>query len=58
MKHVLAELRAGRFTGTPFEIVTVAESAEPITTMGGIRVLPDMLLADLDPAGFPVLMQA
>ena len=33
--HLLAELRTGRFTGTPWNIVTVAESREPITTMGG-----------------------
>ena len=56
--HLLAELRTGRFTGTPFEIVTVAESAEPITTMGGIRILPDMLLADLDPADSDLLVLA
>ena len=45
--HLLAELRTGRFTGTPFEVVTVAESREPITTMGGVRMLPDALLAEL-----------
>jgi putative intracellular protease/amidase len=56
--HVLAELRTGRFTGTPFEIVTVAESLEPITTMGGIRILPDMRLADLDPADSDLLVLA
>lgn len=56
--HLLAELRTGRFTGTPFEIVTVAESAEPVTTMGGIRILPDMLLADLDPADSDLLVLA
>ena len=48
--HLLAELRTGRFTGTPFEVVTVAESREPITTMGGVRIVPDRALADLDPA--------
>ena len=56
--HLLAELRTGRFTGTPFEIVTVAESAEPVTTMGGIRIVPDMLLADLDPADSDLLVLA
>jgi putative intracellular protease/amidase len=56
--HLLAELRTGRFTGAPFEIVTVAESADPITTMGGIRILPDMLLADLDPADSDLLVLA
>jgi putative intracellular protease/amidase len=47
--HVLAELHSGRFTGTAFEVVTVAETLEPIKTMGGVTVVPDMLLADLDP---------
>jgi hypothetical protein len=49
--HLLAELRSGRFTGIRFDIVAVAESREPITTMGGVRMLPDALIADLDPAG-------
>jgi putative intracellular protease/amidase len=46
--YLVVELRTGRFTGRPWDIVTVAESLEPITTMGGVRILPDMLLADLD----------
>jgi putative intracellular protease/amidase len=54
--HLLAELRTGRFTGVPFEIVTVAESAEPVTSMGGLRIVPDALLADLDPAGSDLLI--
>jgi len=54
--HLLVELRTGRFTGTRFDIVTVAETADPITTMGGVRVLPDITLADLDPAGSSLLI--
>ena len=54
--HLLVELRTGRFTGTRFDIVTVAETADPITTMGGVRVLPDTTLADLDPAGSSLLV--
>jgi putative intracellular protease/amidase len=54
--HLLAELRTGRFTGTSFDVVTVAESGEPITTMGGVRMVPDMLLADLEPAGSDLLI--
>jgi len=54
--HLVAELRSGRFTGTCFEVVTVASSREPITTMGGLRVMPDMLLADLDPAASDLLI--
>lgn len=54
--HLLAELRTGRYTGSRFDIVTVAESLEPVTTMGGLRVLPDMALADLDPADSDLLV--
>jgi len=54
--HLLAELRTGRFTGTAFDVVAVAESLAPVTTMGGIRILPDMLLEDLDPAHSELLI--
>ncbi len=56
--HLLVELHTGRFTGTPFDVVAVAESREPITTMGGVRMVPDMLLADLDPTGSDLLILA
>ncbi|WP_026874522.1 DJ-1/PfpI family protein [Jiangella gansuensis] len=56
--HLLVELRTGRFTGAPWNIVTVAESADPVTSMGGVRMLPDMLLADLDPAASDLLILA
>ena len=54
--HLLAELHSGRFTGTRFEVVTVAESRDPITTMGGVRMVPDALLADLEPADSDLLI--
>ena len=54
--HLLVELRTGRYTGTSWNIVTVAESREPITTMGGLHVLPDMLLDDLDAASSNLLI--
>lgn len=54
--HLLVELRTGRFTGTSWNIVTVAESDDPITTMGGLRVQPDMVLNDLDPASSNLLI--
>jgi len=54
--HLLVELRTGRFTGTPWQIVTVAESPDPVTTMGGLRVLPESLLADLEPAHSDLLI--
>ena len=54
--YLLVELRTGRFTGISWDIVTVAESSAPITTMGGVRILPDMLLEDLDPASSSLLI--
>jgi putative intracellular protease/amidase len=54
--HLLAELHTGRFTGRPFEIVAVAESSEPIRTMGGIRVEPNALLTELDPGQSELLV--
>jgi putative intracellular protease/amidase len=56
--HLLVELRTGRFTGTPWNIVTVAESPEPVTTMGGLRLRPDALVSDLDPADSNLLILA
>lgn len=54
--HLLAELRSGRFTGVRFDIVAVAESRDPITTMGGVRMVPDALIAELDPANSDLLI--
>jgi putative intracellular protease/amidase len=54
--HLLAELRTGRFTGTRFDVITVGESAEAVTTMGGLRLVPDMVLADLDPSDSDLLI--
>src|SRR5918999_3786910 len=54
--HLLAELRTGRFTATPFDIVTVAETTDPITSMGGVRMLPDITLDELDPADSALLI--
>lgn len=54
--HLLAELRTGRFTRTPYTVVTVAVAREPVTTMGGVRIVPDALLADLDPSDSDLLI--
>lgn len=56
--HLMVELRTGRFTGQPWTVVTVAETLDPVTTMGGLRVLPDLLLADLEPADSQLLVLA
>jgi hypothetical protein len=54
--HLIAELRTGRFTETRFDVVTVAETRDPVTTMGGVRMLPDLSLDELDPAGSDLLI--
>ena len=54
--HLLAELRTGRFTGTRYDVVTVAESSEPVTTMGGVRIVPDITLADFAPGDGDLLI--
>jgi len=33
-----------------YRIQTVAVRREPVTTMGGLRVLPDLVLSDLEPS--------
>jgi putative intracellular protease/amidase len=54
--YLLVELRTGRFTGRPWKIVSAAESREPITSLGGLSIVPDMLLDDLDPADSNLLI--
>jgi putative intracellular protease/amidase len=54
--HLLVELRTGRFTGVRFAVVGVAESGEPITSMGGVRMVPDAVIAELDPADSDLLI--
>ncbi|UGT70453.1 glutamine amidotransferase [Nocardia gipuzkoensis] len=39
-----------------WQVRTVGLSAEPITTMGGMRIVPDVVLADLTPAGSAMLI--
>ena len=56
--HLLVELRSGRFTRTPFNVRTVAETSESITTMAGVRTVPDMLLSDLEPSESALLVMA
>src|SRR5262245_28002287 len=39
-----------------FAVSTVGVSTEPIMTMGGLRITPDITLADLAPAGSAMLI--
>lgn len=54
--YLVAELRSGRFTGEPFNVVAVAETLEPVTTMGGLRLVPDVLVGDVDPSTADLLI--
>jgi putative intracellular protease/amidase len=56
--HLLVELRTGRFTGEPWRVVTVGESTDPVVSMGGVRLLPDVALADVDPGASDLLVLA
>lgn len=39
-----------------YRVATVAETPDPITTMGGARIVPEVVLADLDPAASAMLI--
>ncbi|HET8621311.1 MAG TPA: DJ-1/PfpI family protein [Acidimicrobiales bacterium] len=53
-----AHINSGAWQRQPdhFEVVTVGETRDPVTTMGGLRLTPDMAVADLDPAGSAMLI--
>lgn len=39
-----------------YRVRTVGMTAEPVTSMGGVRILPDITLEQLDPAGSALLI--
>ena len=48
--YALAELHSGRFFRTaaePLRLKTCALSREPVTTMGGLRILPDLTVDEI-----------
>jgi putative intracellular protease/amidase len=50
--HVLAELHSGRYLRDPeqkFTIVLCGRTMDPITTMGGICIAPEVLITDIQP---------
>jgi putative intracellular protease/amidase len=55
---VTAHINNGEWHRTPgrYKMQTVSAGLEPITTMGGLRVLPESLLADLKPDGSAMLI--
>lgn len=56
--YLTAHLSNGHHQREPgrYRIATVALTTEPVTTMGGLRVVPDLALDDLDPAESAMLV--
>jgi 4-methyl-5(b-hydroxyethyl)-thiazole monophosphate biosynthesis len=42
--------------GTPHTVTTVGLTGEPVTTTGGLRVLPDLAVAAVDPEAYDALV--
>ncbi|HZX05968.1 DJ-1/PfpI family protein [Kribbella sp.] len=56
--YLTVELRTGRFTGEAWRVVTVGESLEPVVSMGGLRIVPDVTIADVQPDAGDLLVLA
>jgi putative intracellular protease/amidase len=58
--HVLANLRGGIGQHSPgrFDVRTVGVTTDRVLTMGGLRIVPDLALADLRPADSAMLVVA
>jgi putative intracellular protease/amidase len=56
--HLVANLRGGVGQHSPgrFEVRTVGVSTDPVVTMGGLRIVPDLALADLRPSDSAMLV--
>lgn len=56
--HTIAHLHRPLWHREPgrFRVATVGRTLEPITTMGGMRVVPETLLADLHPSDSAMLI--
>jgi putative intracellular protease/amidase len=57
--YIAAELNTGRYfaeRGTRLELQTVSLSPEPVRTMGGLRILSDMLLEEIKAEGCAMLI--
>ncbi|MBP2703245.1 DJ-1/PfpI family protein [Microbispora sp. RL4-1S] len=56
--HAVAHINNPRFQRRPgaYRVRTVAGTAAPITTLGGLRVTPDLTVDDLDPADSAMLI--
>lgn len=56
--HATAHLRNGNWHREPgaYEIVAVGLTTDPVTTMGGLRITPDLALDQLSPADSALLI--
>jgi len=57
--HVLAELRSGRYLRDPalqYTTVLCGRTLEPVITMGGIRMVPEILVSAIRPVPGDVLL--
>jgi putative intracellular protease/amidase len=55
-----AHINSGAWQREPgrCRVVTVGETRDPVTTMGGVRITPDMAIADVRPADSAMLILA
>jgi putative intracellular protease/amidase len=57
--HVIAELRSGRYLKDPalrHEVVLCGRTMDRITTMGGIPLVPEVLIEDINPGKNDILV--
>ncbi len=56
--HAIAHIRKPSWQQQPgrYDVRTVGATLAPVTTSGGVRIVPDLVLADLDPADSAMLI--
>ena len=57
--HVMAELRSGRYLKDPtlrYSVVLCGSTLDPVTTMGGLHLTPEVLIKDIRPVPGDVLV--
>jgi putative intracellular protease/amidase len=57
--HVMAELRSGRYLKDPalrYSVVLCGSTLDTVTTLGGLQLVPEILIGDIQPAPGDVLV--
>ena len=56
--HAVAGINSPAFQAHPgrYEVKTVSETLKPVKTVGGVTILPDLVLAELEPAQSAMLI--